>query len=140
MPRTGRGGARQGTPGTAYANRTDLNLPISTVPGQEYGSATAQQNAQRTVPMGQQETPQVQNAPSAPASQPLPQPGSLPYIAPTQRPNEPVTAGIDYGPGPGSEIMGSPAIGAAQHLTEAARATGSETLSNLATLAGLIGM
>ena len=30
---------------------------------------------------------------------------SIPLMAPTQRPDEPVTAGIDLGPGPGSEVM-----------------------------------
>ena len=29
----------------------------------------------------------------------------VPLFAPTERPNEPITAGIDFGPGPGSEIM-----------------------------------
>jgi hypothetical protein len=29
-------------------------------------------------------------------------------MAPTQRPNEPITAGIDIGDGPGSEIMNLP--------------------------------
>jgi hypothetical protein len=29
-------------------------------------------------------------------------------MAPTQRPNEPITAGIDIGEGPGSEIMNLP--------------------------------
>lgn len=28
--------------------------------------------------------------------------------APTQRPNEPVTAGVDVGPGPGPEVLGGP--------------------------------
>ena len=110
MPR-GRGGARQGTPGTAYSNRTDLNMPISTVPNQEYGKAAAQQRAQQTVPMAQ--APNV--APTAqPAAQPAQStvaPGSLPYTGPTERPNEPITAGIDVGPGPGSEIMTGPPSG-----------------------------
>jgi hypothetical protein len=30
----------------------------------------------------------------------------VPLTAPTNRPNEPVTAGIDAGPGPGSEVLG----------------------------------
>lgn len=96
MPR-GRGGARTGTPGTAYTNRTDLNtpkLPVQTATGQEYGMATQQANAQRAVPM-------------APQATPLPQPGSMPYISPTERPNEPVTSGIDYGPGPGADALGT---------------------------------
>lgn len=143
MPRgNNRGGARQGTPGTAYSNRTDLNLPISTVPGQEYGAATAQRQAQRTVPMAQQNTPPVESAPTPTAAKPasaLPQPGSMPYIAPTQRPNEPVTAGLPFGPGPGPEALGAQTLNASQHLADAARMSGSPTLSNLAAIASLFG-
>jgi hypothetical protein len=103
MPRKGRGGERQGTPGTSYANRTDLNMPISTVPNQEYGMATAQRQAQQVVPMNA--SPSVAPQAAAMAARPtVPAPGSLPYIAPTQRPNEPVTAGLPFGPGP--EAMG----------------------------------
>lgn len=29
-----------------------------------------------------------------------------PLYAPTQRPEEPITSGVDIGPGPGSEVMG----------------------------------
>lgn len=52
-----RGGRRQGTPGANYGNRSDLalgprKLPITTVPGQTYGEATAQREAQQAVPMG----------------------------------------------------------------------------------------
>lgn len=40
MPRTGRGGRREGAPGTAYGNRTDLNAaggkaPIMHAPSHE---------------------------------------------------------------------------------------------------------
>lgn len=35
-------------------------------------------------------------------------PDVVPLSAPTQRPDEPITAGIDIGPGPGSSIMGAP--------------------------------
>ena len=108
MPR-GKGGERQGTPGTSYGNRTDLNMPVSTVPNQEYGKAAIQQRAQQAVPMAQ--APNV--AASAPQAQQRPSvvPGSLPYIAPTQRPTEPITAGIDVGPGPGSEAISPPPAG-----------------------------
>ena len=43
-------------------------------------------------------------APMAKAQNPM---GSvIPLGAPTQRPNEPVTAGVDAGPGPGSDVLG----------------------------------
>jgi hypothetical protein len=34
------------------------------------------------------------------------QPQAIPFSAPTQRPDEPITSGIDMGPGPGSNILG----------------------------------
>lgn len=82
--RPGRGGPRQGQPGKAYGERTDLNVqPIRTVPGQQYGQAKAQQQAQQAIPL-----PQV-----------------TPIHAPTERPTEPVTAGLPIGPGPGPEAV-----------------------------------
>ena len=107
MPRKGKGGSRQGTPGTAYANRTDLNSPISTVPNQEYGKATEQRQAQQAVPMG--ESP-VSTAPAPspmPASRPLPKPGELPHLDQTNRPEEPVTTGLPFGAGAGPEVFQS---------------------------------
>jgi hypothetical protein len=106
MPRKGRGGARQGSAGTAYGNRTDLNMPISTVPGQDYGKASQQRAAQQAVPMG---ASPVSAPAQAPAQQPVqnrPAPGSLPYLEPSQRPDEPVTSGLPFGPGPGPEALG----------------------------------
>lgn len=96
MPRSskGRGGARTGTPGTAYPNRTDLAGSVAT--GQPYGHAAAQLDAQSIVPMG---TPSVPAA-STPASWPLPG-AAGPLDRPTERPGEPVTAGVGVGPGPG---------------------------------------
>lgn len=101
MPR-GRGGARQGTPGKAYGNRSDLNMPISTVPNQEYGKAAMQREAQQAVPMGQSPVAAAPAQQQAPAGNPLPRPGSMPFLEPTNRPNEPVTAGLPFGPGPDS--------------------------------------
>ena len=103
MPRKGRGGSRQGTPGTAYGNRNDLNNPISTVPNQEYGKATEQRSAQQTVRMAS--SPVAQAPALTRQAPPVAQPGSLPTYEPTQRPEEPVTAGLPFGPGPGPEAM-----------------------------------
>jgi hypothetical protein len=107
MPRTGKGGARQGAEGTAYSNRTDLNVPKMTVPGQEYGMAGQQMAAQSAVPMGSAPMPQI--AAPAPQAQAGPMPGSLPHLESTQRPNEPVTAGLPFGPGPGPEVLANQA-------------------------------
>ena len=75
----------------AYGQRTDLNkMPATAVPGQTYGEAGAQMAAQRAVPMG---------APAAPKA-PTVTPGQYgPLDRPTERPNEPVTAGAPFGPG-----------------------------------------
>lgn len=137
MPR-GRGGARQGTPGTAYGNRTDLNspsLPVMTATNQEYGKATQQANAQRAMPMGGTQTPP---APAAPAAA-LPRPGSMPYSEPTMRPNEPVTTGIDYGPGAGSEALG-PAPQALPSIQQLTMGGSSPLMNQLATFAARMGI
>lgn len=85
MPR-GRGGARQGTPGKGYTNRTDLTSNYN--------------NAAESAAGGGLETPSQQNvAPQIYADQ-------VPNIYdPTSRPEEPVTAGLDIGPGGGREVM-----------------------------------
>lgn len=127
MPRgSGRGGARTGTPGTAYPNRTDLSSPISTVPKQGYGKAADQRRAQEAVPMA---SSPVAAAPAPAQQRPVAAPGSMPYLDETQRPNEPVTAGIDYGPGAGSEAIGNfgPTLG--QILAQAAGGPHTSALS-----------
>ena len=71
-------------------------LPISTASNQQYGMRLAQQKAQQAVPMGQSPT----TVPSPVQSQRRVAPGSLtPLTAPTARPDEPITAGADFGPG-----------------------------------------
>ena len=88
-----------------YANRTDLQNPAQKIarqvaPGQTYGKATQQMEAQRAVPMGRSP---VETA----AQAPRPVPGTLGALTrPTERPNEPITAGATFGPGPGPEVMG----------------------------------
>lgn len=66
--------------------------------GQTYGQATQQQQAQQAMPTGPAPT-DVQAQQPAPAG---PRPGSINLTGPTQRPNEPITAGADFGPGPSS--------------------------------------
>lgn len=86
-----RGGRRTGTPGRSYPNRVDLSTvkpPMVAAPGQAYGEAGAQLEAQRAVPMG-----------------PPPLPDLPPFSRSTERPDEPVTAGLPVGPGPGPEVL-----------------------------------
>lgn len=81
----------------AYPNRTDLNnatnpkVAVKTATGQTYGKATEQRNAQKAMPIG-----------ASPAdTQPRVAPGSLgAFGRPTERPEEPITAGVDFGDGP----------------------------------------
>lgn len=90
-----RGGERLGSPGTSYSQRTDLMAqPIRTSTNQTYGEAKAQADAQRAMPLA-----------GGPAEPEHPAIGSL--YAPTARPDEPVTAGIDSGPGPGPAFGGA---------------------------------
>lgn len=103
MPRARHGGRRQGTPGQAYGNRTDLNQnrqPIRVASGQEYGARQAQVAAQKAVPLP---------APPVPASPPAPAPGSFgAFNRPTEFPDEPLTAGLPVGPGAGPEAIVAP--------------------------------
>lgn len=92
----------------SYSNRTDLNNPIKKLPitaatGQTYGEAGAQRQAQKTIPMGTPQPPQA--APQQKQRQPLP---VTPLTAPTERPDEPVTAGNPLGAGPGTEMLPQP--------------------------------
>lgn len=111
-----RGGSRNATPGKSYSNRTDLGgqnvvgpqptatgkVPIQTAPNQVQGEATAQRQAQRVIPMGGNPTT-VQ-----PPTQPQPQPSSplTSLFASSARQDEPVTTGVDTGPGAGSSVLG----------------------------------
>lgn len=102
-----RGGVRQGAPGQAYPNRTDLNQnrqPVQAAAGQPYGQRGAQEAAQRAIPL-----------PAAPPVQASPPPGPAPgsfgaFNRPTEYPNEPLTAGLPIGPGPGPEVLGGAPI------------------------------
>lgn len=91
----------------SYSNRTDLNnpvkkLPITAATGQTYGEAGAQRQAQKAVPMG---APQPPQAAQQQQRQPLP---VTPLTAPTERPDEPITAGNPLGAGPGMDVLPQP--------------------------------
>jgi hypothetical protein len=91
-----------------YSNRSDLRNPAAkmaktAVPGQAYGEAGAQLASQSVVPMAGA----APSAAPAPAPSPV-MPGSLGSLSrPTDRPNEPLTAGASFGPGPtpGSQFV-----------------------------------
>jgi hypothetical protein len=63
---------------------------VTARPSQQYGERAAAENAQRAVPL---------------PAMPAPGDPSVALGAPTQRPDEPVTAGLPFGPGPGPEVL-----------------------------------
>lgn len=83
----------------ALSKRTDLNVsqqPARYISGMPYGQGQATYNQQTAAPMaGTEEVPMG-----------LPEVTRL--TAPTERPNEPITAGVDFGPGPNSTILNLP--------------------------------
>ena len=119
-----RGGSRNGTPGKAYANRTDMGgqnvvqakpsnqpgakLAVQAATGQAYGAAGAQKAAQKVIPMASAPgLPQPQNAP-VPGMESQPSAPLTSLFAPTQNPSEPVTAGVANSPGVGPEALNLP--------------------------------
>ena len=83
----------------AYAQRTDLNSSAMTP---EYGGVKALADAQKAVPMAPSPTgamPQVQRS----------IPGDMGLLTrPTERPQEPITAGANFGAGPNAMAAGIP--------------------------------
>jgi len=80
----------------ALSQRTDggaidgMTQPQQSYTGFEYGKNKAIQEQQSGASM---------------AGNPFPTMDITPLSAPTARPNDPVTSGINYGPGPGTEVM-----------------------------------
>lgn len=109
--RAGNGGARQGTPGQGYSNRSDMRAQkVSVPPSAQYGQGEALRRSQQAVPMAG--APAVPSAPAgapAPAPRPWATPEDTPTLtAPTNRPDEPVEAGMAFGPGAGPSTAPGP--------------------------------
>ena len=98
------GGARKGTPGKAYSNRTDLNTNYGqSAPGASVASGGMVAPAPSGPPPG-----------TAPLGAPIPPiaagltPDQVPALDdPTSRPHEPISHGMVSGPGGGPEVMGN---------------------------------
>jgi hypothetical protein len=85
-----------------YPNRSDLRNPATRrveFTGQTYGQGAAQQQAQDVVPAGSAEQ-DVRAQQIAAQGSPRPRPGAQPFGRASERPDEPITAGADFGPGP----------------------------------------
>lgn len=107
--RANNGGQRAGTPGTRYPNRTDMQAPKAAT-GQPYGQAGQQIAAQRAVPLPAAPPPATAQPPGqGQGAAGFASPNDTPTLtAPTQRPDEPLEAGLSFGPGPGPEALGPP--------------------------------
>ena len=75
----------------AARNFTDNTQAVRRIPGVEYGEQKALTEQQQAAPLPKDSMPQAQ-----PRSMP-----NVDVFGSTQRPTEPVTAGLDFGPGPG---------------------------------------
>lgn len=104
------------------ARRTDLDraakvqrdAKIQRAPGGSYGERTELAGLATGAPM----------AKAAPMATMSPSTASIPTVGifePTMRPNEPITAGVDVGEGPGSEALMTP-VDAPDQLAAFARA------------------
>lgn len=80
-----------------FAKRTDLQFQPT-----EYGQGVEYDAAKAGAPLAK--TPDVRGA-TPTAVREAAQESLTPLFAPTQRPDEPITAGIDIGEGPGSQIL-----------------------------------
>lgn len=87
-----------------YPNRSDLRNPATrkvAFTGQTYGEGAAQARSQQMVAPGSAPTDQAADQ----VARPVPGAGGD-LLRPTERPDEPITAGADFGAGPGSMEAG----------------------------------
>lgn len=91
----------------ALSKRTDGRQPVRDLPDARYGENAAFRAAQQAAPMSQGQA----GAPGAPSLMPDLS-GIVPMGAPTQRPDEPLTAGLSGGLGAGPSVpaMGPPQL------------------------------
>jgi len=81
----------------SMSERTDLNVssqPARYIAGLPQGQGQATYDQQTAAPMA--------------AANDVALPPITELLAPTSRPSEPITAGADFGPGPGSEVVSIP--------------------------------
>ncbi|MBM4407746.1 MAG: hypothetical protein FJ038_03895 [Chloroflexi bacterium] len=153
-PKRGKAPQREGNPGgRAYANRTDLmaegavngggpgnhKQPVRVPTGQPYGQAQALEQSQQAAPLPQAPPPppgRYIEGTRTPQAAVAYRPPNLGLNGPTTRPDEPITAGVPVGPGPGPhrEYFSTAAM-----YRVLARATGNPAMSRLADLAEIQG-
>ena len=83
-----------------YAKRTDLAYQ-----SESYGDGVAYDAAKSGAPLERApKSPMLSQAPQVPAGR-MPAPSSIGLFEPTQRPDEPITQGVNIGLGAGSEVL-----------------------------------
>lgn len=94
---------------------TDVATQVAQAPkGAEYGEAEAALERQQLQPVAGAATPSSSPSPSQPSPAPMPGmgPGEIPTLAdPSAFPDEPLTAGLSSGAGPGPEALRSASFG-----------------------------
>ena len=93
----------------AMSRRTDGRQPVRYMSGGPYGEGQEMMDLQSSAPMAEapSPTPRARRAaaPTAPAGDGM---NVTPLFAPTQRPDEPLTAGAPFGAGPGPSMVAAP--------------------------------
>jgi hypothetical protein len=91
----------------AFSKRTDVGTPEMKLGSIAYGEGKDTAAIKAGAPLAKTGDVTASQAPNVP----MPQGEVTPLFAPSQRPNEPVTTGVDVGAGPGSTalIMGKSA-------------------------------
>ena len=127
---------------------------IKSVPGQRYGEGVEQQQLQQAMP-----APDLAQPVTAPSSGPptfnnaSPQTGPMPLdpvaikqfldttkpnlLSGSQRPTEPVTSGLPFGPGGGPEMIARPTAPIKRYFEQLSADTGNPKWKMLAAKAGL---
>lgn len=126
-----RGGRRQGTPGAAYSNRTDLALDRApTSVGKVDPTAAGGQSAPATA------------APAPSPQVPFTPPDGVPRLTDPSADGRPVTDGMPLGPGRGPESLGtlpSPSDNTLAILRDLYGKTGSEHIRRMIAQQQLMG-
>lgn len=90
---------------TGGAGQAGTTQPARYIAGMQYGQGQELMNQQQGAPMAGP----AASAVVAPSPMEMALPALTPLTAPTERLNEPLTAGMDFGAGPGSEALSLPA-------------------------------
>lgn len=113
--------------GAAIQGRPDLTQAVVAPPSRQYGERVASERAQRAAPLPQAPPPPQPQQPGPVLSMPAPPP----FDGPTQFPDQPVTAGLPVGPGPGPEVLGLPDPAAAELASLVPYLPGLELMADL---------